>query len=575
MASSLVETLKGHLENWDFVSAEQELSLDKHKCFIENNAWDLIPILLEPITQSNLEKCPQLVNSCGNLLADKAATLGSRPKEVIISLLEHCEYDDDNGTRFQFILKPLKVALLRLDFKSSVVTWNWTLETVVDGVHKLQIPANFGQLEEEEVLLLENDKSTCDLLTVLQEIATMIQALMDKIPKEEEDNECVKKCTGHLLWPSVQILANPLSLLPHVGSIKQCSSEYLKIIHVLSPNPLSIVDYSDFCHKYCKSNKDDDVKNWALGITLLFEMMYENEPDWLPMVYSHLFVLDTLMPCINVALKGKAHNRGLCLSNHLMVGKVEQGCLGPEYLDLSCHVQFVQNLFQIVVYNECERSRKLAFKVYETYYGLLSAKAKYKFAFVVIETCNHSGLIGHTVTQVKNLIVQGLNSGQLEEKFTGTGLEVLVKRICRLSHGAETDMLEISDEIMSTLNLLVCVYLKDRHNKTGLWNMQDQLERDYVDQIKTGLAMARSHYKLKLRDCDQKEKKPVDPHNNNAAAEDQQEVTLMVGGQALPQMTQEQMKSVIHSALNTFDMMDCVLGQLTDVTNRRKKIELK
>ena len=43
--------------------------------------------------------------------------------------------------------------------------------------------------------------------------------------------------------------------------------------------------------------------------------------------------------------------------------------------------------------------------------------------------------------------------------------------------------------------------------------------------------------------------------SQNDSKEDGADVSLMVGGKALPQMSRDQMKDVVHSALNTLDMM--------------------
>ena len=53
------------------------------------------------------------------------------------------------------------------------------------------------------------------------------------------------------------------------------------------------------------------------------------------------------------------------------------------------------------------------------------------------------------------------------------------------------------------------------------------------------------------------------------------DVSLMVGGRALPQMSQEQMKEVIHSALNTFDMMEFILCRLSDIISSLNKEAVK
>ena len=56
-----------------------------------------------------------------------------------------------------------------------------------------------------------------------------------------------------------------------------------------------------------------------------------------------------------------------------------------------------------------------------------------------------------TIVKIKNSVLQQMNISdeQIPEKqFKGHGLAVLVRKICVLKHGAETDLLEICDELM-------------------------------------------------------------------------------------------------------------------------------
>ena len=88
---NLAETLSDLIEKWDIVGLSSEIKKPEHEEWIKNNAWDLIPILIEPANEDNLQKCPQVVNTCSQILAEDVAKFGN-PKEIIISLLEQCEH---------------------------------------------------------------------------------------------------------------------------------------------------------------------------------------------------------------------------------------------------------------------------------------------------------------------------------------------------------------------------------------------------------------------------------------------------------------------------------------------------
>ena len=106
---------------------------------------------------------------------------------------------------------------------------------------------------------------------------------------------------------------------------------------------------------------------------------------------------------------------------------------------------------------------------------------------------------------------------------------------------------------MAGLNFLICLLLRDKSNTFGLWSMVPELEQNFLSLLATGLSLSRAHYNLKLND----------PSST--------EVTFMVGGQPLPNMSQEQMKEVVKSALNTFGMMECVMCQLNNVIANKPK----
>ena len=77
-------------------------------------------------------------------------------------------------------------------------------------------------------------------------------------------------------------------------------------------------------------------------------------------------------------------------------------------------------------------------------------------------------------------------------------LQILIKRFCQLSNGTETDLLEVSDEIMASLNFLICMLIRDKENVLKIWNIIEDLENNFLKPLDKGLSMSRAHYKLKL-----------------------------------------------------------------------------
>ena len=127
------------LDTWKLMlkCLQDELnSKSEHEEWIKNNAWDLIPILVEPANEENLQQCPQVVHTCSQILADFVAKFGN-PKEIFISLLEQCEHSG-SSIRFRHCLPALEISLLKLNLRSACKTWDWALRTVIDHITDLQ-----------------------------------------------------------------------------------------------------------------------------------------------------------------------------------------------------------------------------------------------------------------------------------------------------------------------------------------------------------------------------------------------------------------------------------------------------
>ena len=132
----LSEKLSDLIDKWDIVGLNSEIRKSEHEEWIKNNAWDLIPILVEPANEENLQQCPQVVHTCSQILADFVAKFGN-PKEIIISLLEQCEHSG-SSIRFRHCLPALEISLLKLNLRSACKTWDWALRTVIDHITDLQ-----------------------------------------------------------------------------------------------------------------------------------------------------------------------------------------------------------------------------------------------------------------------------------------------------------------------------------------------------------------------------------------------------------------------------------------------------
>merc|ERR1712051_1123547 len=156
-----------------------------------------------------------------------------------------------------------------------------------------------------------------------------------------------------------------------------------------------------------------------------------------------------------------------------------------------------------IIYHGLQSVRKLAYEVYNQYFDVFGGNNPKALTMLVkfsLEKANHSGLIGHAIGKLKNGILFYIRdpASYPPEKLCGTQLQSLVKRFCTLKNGAETDLLEVSDEIMASLNFLVCILLRDRSNTLGLLEIVPQIEIDF-EAFKRWVGNVSSSLQTKVR----------------------------------------------------------------------------
>ena len=229
----LVTLLKGHLNDWNFVEADKDIKhFEDQEWIKENAAFELVPIVVEYLDEEHEQKCPQLVNACGNLLETLATKCP--PKEILIALIEHCEAFQAD-VKFRKVLPALAIVFARLvdDPKAKLaLTLDWTLDTLVSHINSMVFP---------ELPLLEDTKEWCalDAMSGVIDIVNLISAFADflehtvmSINNKKESNKIplkeILKCQQLLIWASMEVLAVPMaSLNLHASVSKVIAKSYV------------------------------------------------------------------------------------------------------------------------------------------------------------------------------------------------------------------------------------------------------------------------------------------------------------------------------------------------------------
>lgn len=168
------------------------------------------------------------------------------------------------------------------------------------------------------------------------------------------------------------------------------------------------------------------------------------------------------------------------------------------------------------------------------------------------------------IQNIKNQIDISFKKAYTNKWFTGPHLISLLDLVLSLPEGAETDLLQHSDRIMASLNLLRYLVIKDNENdnQTGVWTELGKIENNFLKPLHMGLNMSKAHYEAEIKNSQE---------NSQERQKSKELCSLTVGGEEMPNMPPEMQLQVLHSALFTFDLIESVLARVEELIEIKTK----
>ncbi|KAF3819634.1 hypothetical protein GH733_015143 [Mirounga leonina] len=242
------------------------------------------------------------------------------------------------------------------------------------------------------------------------------------------------------------------------------------------------------------------------------------------------------------------------LENGLL--RIEDNGLLHQYLEIKSFLTVPQGLVKVMTLCPIE-----------TLYNAVEDKFKCIVILLLrclLNTSNHSGVEAFIIQNIKNQIDVSLKRTHNNKWFTGPQLISLLDLVLFLPEGAETDLLQNSDRIMASLNLLRYLVIKDneKDNQTGLWTELGKIENNFLKPLHTGLNMSKAHYEAEIKNSQE---------NSQEVQKSKDLCSVTVGGEEIPNMPPEMQLKVLHSALFTFDLIESVLARVEELIEIKTK----
>ena len=550
------------LEDADVVRVREIIEDDANQAGLEEEAMDLVTLVCGYLTQETQEALPHVTSSCEDVLA-ALARLGN-PKEVLMAQMEQLDSFQHPG-QVVSMMPSLATVLTRVKLSNMSVSWSWALSTVSCHLRTVATPANMG-LEGAERITMEQTGGARECQQLCEACVAMSEPLGDIIERhseegEEGDNRHRRTVVTNFL---LSVLA-PLSTLPqhpqtdtrgslvHPSSADVCSRLVNLLSRVTRDIWTNVLNFPESPERklLCDAESIDSVSvPMVLYLVLVEEMCF----DKIPSVFLHSHILRTASPHIITLLKRNNQEhvyKGLLLLNKLLT-RISSESLSKESVEDPGLTLLISPLVTVTVYHDVEEGRKLGFSCFSKFVGLWDLAARSRVYHHLLNTINHSGLLGWTITSLKDSVIRSIKAPETLESYSGMEFKKLVEPLLKLKHGPETDLLEISDELISTIGLVRVLLGFDKANKTGIFDLKATIS-SWVADITKGLQLSVAHYEQKLSE-------PLDTGEVGGP-----EFGVSVGGRQLPVMEPGKMREVLNGALTTFSVIQFNLGMLKDL----------
>ncbi|XP_037260560.1 glomulin isoform X2 [Falco rusticolus] len=503
---------------------------EKNKVIIKNMGWNLISPLVRCIFMYKQEDDKR--EHCLKIL-DQLAQL-CNPKELFLGLLEQIEQTSGEQVcqTVMLLLQPLQTVLLKLQNKKAYSV-GLSLAMIMNQLTPLPVPYTKQQIQEDKLGLCQ----CCN--AVVHFAKPFVNEVVKNMEESSEYNdmelkeELLKFCMKSLKYP---LLTAQLEQLEGIEEhpLRHFATEIIDILwNVRELIPLL------FLHRKGKSPHwenqefaDIEQKNSADSLACLSYLMFVQHfgIDCFPMVFSPSYLLQCNMMHVEVLLK-----------------RTEESMLSKGL-----------DLVKVMTLCPIEHLRKKSLNILQLFIDKFDAEGKYTLFRCLLKTSNHAGVEGYIIKNIKDQIHLALTKSCGNTWFTGHHLVSLLDLVLLLPEGAETDLLQNSDRIMASLNLLRYLVIKDceSDNQTGVWTALPKIEQNFLKPLHVGLNMSKAHYEAEIKN---KKENRRETHSSNTVC------SLTVSGEKMPAMTTEMQLQVLHSALFTFDLIESVLARVEEL----------
>ncbi|XP_072400829.1 glomulin-like isoform X1 [Diabrotica undecimpunctata] len=548
VSDDFVRTVENLLVKGKVSEVKLLFSASENTAKISRCSCELISILIKYL--KDVDTNSELFLNTKILL--NAIIVMSSAEETVLQILEEIEETDSN-IKFEVLLEPLLLVLAKIRKKKSLFL-AWALNAVHKYLLKCSIPETANLQGKEKMLLDDNDETK-----TINEIYKTVLHFYEKLNLDFfDDFEFLEETSFMQLKFLIQLLGSPLMYLDveifddFKSKARLLSESIIFVIFQLTTDPVPLIDN-------CFNDSDDDLRISKVDLASLYYLVYTEGISvyGTPRVYHPVYFFQKSLFLATTFLKV---NHDIVVEKGLKLAMTFLGCLkhiqlSYLLLDSDDHEEFCKALSDVIVYNEKEFLRKLGLNVYTVYLSCFETRGFYLLIYHLMSTITHSGLRGYSITLYKNLVVKEFQTqkdpNEISVYVKGKKLLSLLKRFCNLKNNEESDLADLSDEIIATLNFLRYLTIRDSENITGIWDYLPVIDKTYLQVLRRAIEGTRTSYKFQIMEIEQE--RDLSKKAN---------LDIVVKGESLSQLSKTEKIQRLNQIWTVFDVIDSILSRL-------------
>ena len=587
--------------------------------------FDVASDIVRCLTQANLEQYPGFFQTCERCL--KHLVRIGKPRLMLLAMLENWG-DLVDDTQFKSVLGPICDCLLAFP-KPCQSSFENSVRAVYNYVSKIELPED-NVLDGEERQLLDSDPAVIRLMDVSLATLSFLEPFVKTVSIKDKSNkhQSMPSQAAEILSKYLLLLLNrPLiymDLVPPDADKKMkaktesrlCAETIMSYLEKLNVDFFQVIEEivtvsmnqekkkkgsdkeenskeekDNFSNEEKEKegkddpelNKidsedddddDDDIINVPdLSISCLLYLVFTEHlgVDSVPWIYSPQYLLEFCLPYI-IHLLNRTEFMILFKGVHLLndcLQRLETSTLSASCLENDIYIQLLNKLTRVMLYCPVADLRQLSVKVFTETIKKFQSAGRCRVYECLLATCDNPGVLGYCIQLLKEEINVCLQDEPVtDQTFLGKRLHKLLRIILHLPDAETTDILQHSDKIISAMNFIRYLALRDPpdQNLTGFWTALSVVEEKFLSPMQVAVDMSRAHYKLELNHLKsgQKSKEKGDE-------DDEPEMTVSIGNQLAPGMPPEEQAKVLNNALNTFDIMESLMCRIKEIMQQQQQ----